>query len=136
MVSTLKVSLEGRLSVTLSSGSCTPSDGVTTGPTIDLALREKNMAPKTYAGSIVTPINSPNAYVTLPMQPSQRAGLILIGTEDAEFSLRITRDDNTSLVIPLQGSFVYEVPSGNLVKLIEVQGSGPIQWHASGPLAA
>lgn len=134
-VSTLKVSLEGRLSVTLSAGSCAPSDGVTTGPTIDLVLREKNMCPKTYAGTISTPISSPNAYVTLPMQPSQRAGLVLIDTEDAEFTLRITRADDTTLVIPLQGLFVYEVPSGNLVKLIEVQGSGPILWHASGPLA-
>lgn len=128
--------LEGRLSVTLSAGSCAPSDGVTTGPTIDLAIREKNRCPKTYAGSIVTPINSPNAYVTLPMQPSQRAGLLFIDTEDAEFTLRLTRADDTTKVLELQGTLLYEVPAANLVKLIEVQGSGTITWHASGPIAA
>lgn len=131
------MALEGRLSVTLSSGNCSPSDGVTTGPTFDLLLREKNMAPKTHSGAILVPINSPNAYVTLHMQPGQLAGLVYIDTEDAEFLVRLTREDDSLLVIPVQGMFgPYEVPSANLVTLIEVQGSGTIQWHASGPLAA
>ena len=119
----LKVELEGSLRVTLAVDSCPSKDGATLGPVLDLRLREKNAAPKTHAGGVHVPINSP-------------AGVICIRTFDAEFLLRLTRADNTTLVIPLQGLFVYEPYYSNPVKLIEVQGSGSILWHASGPLTA
>lgn len=131
----LKVELSGTLSVTLSPGGCSPNPGNTTGPTLALELREKNANPKTYAGTVIVPINSPGSYVTLPMQPTQRCALLMIDTFDAEFLVRLTRVDTTTLVIPLQGLIVMEIPWANLVTLIEVQGSGPVAWHASGPLA-
>lgn len=105
------------------------------GPTFELKLREKNAAPKTYAGAVSLPIDSANAYVTLPMQPGQLAGLAFVGTGDAEFLLRLTFEDATTDVLSLQGLFLQEFPADNLVTLIEVQGSGTIAWHASGPLA-
>lgn len=129
------MSLDATLSVTLGKGSC-ENEGATTGPTLEFKLRGKNTCPKTYAGSVVVPINSANAYVSLPMQPGQVAGLVAIHTGDAEFSLRLTRADDTTLVIALQGLFIYEVPGANLVTLIEVQGVGDVAWHASGPLGA
>lgn len=132
----LKVELEGSLRVTLAVDSCPSKDGATLGPVLDLRLREKNAAPKTHAGGVHVPINSPAAYVTLGMQPTQLAGVICIRTFDAEFLVRLTRADDTTLVIPLQGLFVYEPYYSNPAKLIEVQGSGSILWHASGPLTA
>lgn len=137
-MSALKVELDGTLSVTLSAdSSCSNGDAdTTTGPTLDLSIRGKNMCPKTHAGGVVVPINSPASYVTLPMQPAQLAGLIVLQTENASFLVRITRADTTTLVIPVQGLLVYEPPADNRVTLIEVQGSGDVAWHASGPLEA
>lgn len=135
-MSELKVELEAVLSVTLSAGSCCPGDGITTGPTLELKLREKNACPKTYAGTVVIAINSADAFVTLPMMPGQLAGLVVLGTKDAAFTVELTQVDDTVLEFPLQGLFVWEVPTTNLVKLIRVKGVGNLAWHASGPLGA
>lgn len=105
------------------------------GPTFALKLREKNAAPKTYAGAVSLPIDSAADYVTLPMQPGQQAALVYIGTGDSEFTLRLTFEDATTDVLSLQGLYLQEFPADNLVTLIEVMGSGTIAWHASGPLA-
>lgn len=134
-MSQLAATLEATLGVTLSKGSCTAQSGVTMGPTFEMKLREKNAAPKTYAGAVSLPIDSATEYVTLPMQPGQQAALVFIGTGDAEFTLRLTFEDATTDVLSLQGLFLQEIPAINLVTLIEVKGSGTIAWHASGPLA-
>lgn len=128
--------MNGSLSVTLGSESCSKGESVTTGPTLDLQLREHNRCPKTHAGGVVVPIESPAAYVALPMQPAQLAGVIVLRTYNASFLVRLTRADTTTLVIPLQGLLVYEPPADNRLTLIEVQGSGEVAWHASGPLGA
>jgi hypothetical protein len=134
-VSQLAATLEGVLGVSLSKGGCTSTDGVTMGPTFNLGLRTKNAAPKTYGGAVSLPIDSSAAYVTLPMQPGQRGAVVYVGTGDNEFLLRLTFEDSTTDVLSLQGLYLQEFPTDNLVTLIEVQGVGTIAWHASGPLA-
>jgi hypothetical protein len=135
-VSQLAALLEGTLGITLSKGSCDAKSGNTLGPTLVLALREKNANPKTYAGAISLPFESPGAYVELPMQPLQLAAVVLVCTGNAEYLMRLTFVDDAELIIPLQGLYLQEHKTSNLVKKIELQGSGEIAWHASGPLEA
>lgn len=56
---------------------------------------------------------------------------------DGDLDLRITQDDGTGgstvIVVPIRGLFLMETPTAKQITLLEVRGSGLLEYFASGP---
>jgi hypothetical protein len=129
-----------QLTGTLTVGPVSSGDNVFPSATSSVNLASTpNPKPSTVdTGMVTRTIASPNAYV----------GLSGVGASDtvtkcdtfyfkcnSPMKLRITYFDvggDIMSVEPVNGTKVSEAPAGNYIKLLEVQGSGPIEYLASG----
>lgn len=118
----------------LGKGAC-EEDGVTTGPTYELALRAKNADVKQALGSIKLVIDSPAAFVALPIAPGTLATVTMLGTGENVFDVRFTYEDATTDTIVVKGLLVMEHDPLNCVTAVEVQGEGTVQYLIAGGLA-
>lgn len=84
-------------------------------------------------------VQSPGVYLTLtdigPTGVVTRADTLILWTR-ALMLFRLTTDDGLGgsvvSVVPVDGLFIVEFPSTRFLKLLEVQGSGIINYFASG----
>lgn len=90
-------------------------------------------------GVLTRIISSPAAFVALSAVGAAndvpKADTLYLRA-DADVDLRITQDDgaggSTVLTLPVRGLFVMETPTNKMITLLEVQGSGKLEYFASG----
>ena len=131
------------LSGSLTAGPSVASDGgfPATSSTTQLALVTR---PKSCASSSACQgftLASPSAYLAIgaisPSLPLTKGDTFYLKS-DAAISVRLTLDDGTNtstsyqVVLPLQGTLLYEPPTAQPLLGVEVKGSATIEWFASG----
>lgn len=76
------------------------------------------------------------AFAELGANAAVTRGTFLYMRSDAVIDVRITTDDGAGgdvvSVIPLQGLLILEFPGSKYLKLLEVQGSGKLEYFISG----
>jgi hypothetical protein len=107
-----------------------------------LALKGGSTA-KSYAvatGILELSLNTPSAYQTLPgvgAAPGVTHADTLYFFSDAPVLLRLTTDDGAGgsvlSVLPVDGLVVLEFQAAKFLKLVEAEGTSPIEYFASGP---
>ena len=91
-------------------------------------------------GVALRTISSPLAYVALTgvgaSDTVTQANFLYLRT-NAPMLVRLTFEDGANpdivAIVPVFGVFVYEVDVSRYLKLVEVLGSGQVEWFASGP---
>lgn len=90
-------------------------------------------------GVLTRQVASPSAFVQLEGVGSDRTvteGNLLYFRCNANMSLRITTDDgsggNVVSVVPVSGLVVIEFDDAKFLKLLELQGTGPVEYLVSG----
>ncbi len=83
-------------------------------------------------------LSSPSSYTSLDVGSSEavtKANFLYVRTE-APFLFRITTDDGVGgsvvSVMPIDGIFAMEAPPDKFIKLLEAQGTGVVEYFASG----
>ena len=126
-----------RLSGTLESG---PSSGPLSSSFVtSLAFACERKAFLNASGVLQRRLESPNAYVSLSAVGDDAdvptANLLYMKSE-SEMLVRLTLQDGVggseTVVLPLHGLLVYETQSERKITQVEVQGSGLLEYFASG----
>lgn len=119
-----------------------PSDGgsfPTAQFNAQLSLKNATKGYNAATGVLTRNVQSPNAFVAL----SAIGGGADVPEADffymksnSDFAVRITLKDGvggtTVVVVPVSGLFMFEPQSQKAIVSVEVQGSGPIEYFASG----
>lgn len=118
----------------LGKGTC-EEEGVTTGPTFELALRAKNADVKQALGPISMVVDSAAAFLALPIAPGTLGTVTMLMTGNNVFDVRLTYEDATTDEIAVCGLWLQEHDHDNRVTLVEVQGEGTIAYLIAGGIA-
>lgn len=131
----LSAELSGSLAVKTSSN-CSPTASKS-GRAISLELYNRNTGPDSDLGSSQYDVNSPNAFVGLPIGSSLRVrvfGMRVIA--GGPFDVRLTQATAGQRTIDsVLGVFLIELDPADELTAIDLQGSGQIEWLAFGPNA-
>lgn len=129
------------LQAQLSSGPATVSDGTfPPGVTqVQLQLNPSTRQVNVDTGAMVANVNSPSAYVTLPgiggaVGPVTQ-GLFLYLRTVAPVAVRLTMfgaSGNTTSVLLTNGLLVLEFDPLHYLTLLEIQGTGTVEYYAAG----
>lgn len=106
--------------------------------TIPFFLNTGPTCPKTAqvsAGRQVTNVNSPSAFVELSMGSVTQAATVYVRVQNPGWQVKLTFNGGATATLPLAGMLLYEPdPASSLwVTEIQVQGTGFVEWYASGP---
>lgn len=110
-------------------------NSTTSGPVFQLALAAANRSAASLSSATVQVIASPAAYEALPIAANQRSTFVYLrGLDIGPWAIRLTFETTAQAVIPLSsnGSFLMEFPADDRVTLVELQGSGRVEWIAAG----
>ena len=107
---------------------------------ISLILTPTSKPAGVMTGVALRTINSPSSYVALTgvgvTDTVTQSNFVYLRT-NAPMLIRLTFKDGSNpdivSVLPMNGACVYEVDVSRYLKLIEVMGSGQVEWFASGP---
>lgn len=113
------------------------SDCSLPGATVNLTFEETPSAAMSAYGSKT--VASPSSYVTLPGLGTgslvTQGTVLYIRTRD-NMKFRLTMYDSggdVTSVVYLQGPALWRFPASNYLKLLEVQGSGTVEYFVAGP---
>lgn len=103
-----------------------------------LGLRNASKSFASATGVLRRVIASPAAFVSLSgIGGDVATANFFYFRTTAAMTLRITHSDGAGgsvvVSIPVHGLFIFELPDTNVITLAEVQGSGEIEYFASGP---
>lgn len=136
MASSLAITIEGTINVGVQKDRC-GYDSALTGPVFELKLLALNASLPEEVSSIRQTIDT-DVYLALPTPAAMRARFFYIrrpGSQESEYTLRFTYDDDTTEVLTCVGMLVREVKSANPIKTVEIIGDGVFEWVFAGLLA-
>ncbi len=105
------------------------------GPVITLGLAASSRAVTQQSSATVQVIDSPAAFVALPIAANQRSTFLYLRSLDtAPLELRLTFEVAAQAILPVAGggSAMLEAPPDDRISLVEVRGAGRISWLAGG----
>lgn len=105
------------------------------GPVIMLGLAGSSRAVTQQASATVQVIDSPAAFVALPLATDQRSTVLYLRALDLQpIEVRLTFETSAQAVLPVAGggSVLLEAPPDDRISLVEVRGQNRISWLAGG----
>lgn len=103
---------------------------------LKFSLRDQNKAPALDDSQQRACIESPSAFVALPISPNILGRFFAMQMDNStKFLVRVTYVTTGQVTSPVLGMFITEADAGDEITGVDIQGSGTLSWAMTGTKA-